>query len=154
VQLRQFKWSCPVIALAVVAASCGLSEDRAEAERLADHYFDVVAGPDTAATLSLYSPQFFEASPRDEWANTLRQLRIRCGPPISHTLKSWAVNNRAGTNAGSNVTLVYDVAYAQCHMSETISTFRPDGGERKIIGHLFKPDDSLPNPIEKATTTT
>lgn len=152
-RMQRFLGISALVVLAALLASCGFSENKVDAERLVDHYFEVVAGPDVAAALSLYSPQFFEVTPRDNWANTLKQIRDRCGTPKSHTLKTWSVNSRFGTNGGSSATLVYDVEYTQCHMSETITTFRPDGGERKIIGHYFKADDLRPNRTDKTTTT-
>jgi hypothetical protein len=146
-----------ILAVAVVTAlicSCGFSEDKTEAMGLADRYFVAAADSDIEATLPFYSSRFFEATPRDDWTRTLGGVRSRCGIPKSHTLNTWNASSRIGTNGGSTVTLIYDVEYAHCRISETISTFRPDGGERQIIGHYFKLEDASLRRVEKTATIT
>ena len=129
------------LACAALFCSCGFLDDRDEAVKLANRYFDLVVAGDTAATAALYAPRFFEATSREKWASILAEVRQRCGTPKSHTLKNWNANSQIGTNAGSYATVIFDVEYTQCHIEETILTFRPDDGERKILGHHFQFQD-------------
>ena len=142
------------VTLAAALSACGFAEDKADAVGVADRYFAAMAGQDASAALALYAPRFFEVTPRDEWLKTLSDVRARCGASQSHSLTNWNVSNRIGTDSGSTVTLVYDVEYAQCGMEETISTFRPEGGQRAIIGHHFKLKRSAPEKPANVGTVT
>lgn len=102
----------------------------------------------------MHSDNFFEATSRNDWASTIKRIRDECGTPKSHVLQNWTAHSRIGTDSGSGVVLIYDVEYVHCHMTETISTFRPAGGERKITGHFFKFDDPPFAHNDNGATTT
>lgn len=125
------------VALIVVAlcAACSFSKDRKEAEQLADQYFAKVQSEDLAGALSLYSARFYEATSRADWLAILESQRDRCGTPKTHKLVSWNVFSSFGTNAGVRTTLVYDVQYSSCRMSEKMIIFKPDDGKIQIQGH-------------------
>jgi hypothetical protein len=54
------------------------------------------------------------------------------GSPDYHVFSSF------GTNSGIRTTLVYDVQYSSCQMSEKLIIFKPSGAEIQIQGHLLK----------------
>jgi hypothetical protein len=143
------------LALAMAAASaCGSYASRNDAEAFAERYFAALQGGDVSGALALYSPKFFEGTPRGEWLATLQGVRERCGMPTSHSLENWVVTNRIGTDSGSSATLVYDVKYASCRLSETLVVFKPEGGEDKILRHILKLEGAAPDKRMPAGTST
>jgi hypothetical protein len=133
-------------------ASCGLSKGRQEAESVAERYFTAMDAGDIPGALSLYSARFYQVTSRAEWLQWLSDLRARCGPPRSHSLSSWKVMSTIGTNGGMRATLVYDVQYSSCRMSESFTIFKPTGGKTQVDAHLQKTDS--PNPEGKDRTAT
>ena len=142
------------VGLVIVAASaCDFSESRDDGEAFAERYFAAMSSDDLTGALALYSPRFFDGTPRDQWLATLKNLRERCGLPASHTLKTWMVTNTVGTNGGSNTTLVYDVKYSSCRLTETLVVSKPDSGEDKIIRHVLKLEGAMPDKAGSAGTS-
>jgi hypothetical protein len=120
------------------AIGCGFSKDKKEAEEMAEQYFAKMRGEDVAGVLPLYSARFYEATSRTDWLAILENQRARCGTPQTHALVSWNVFSSFGTNPGVRTTLVYDVKYSSCRMSEKLIIFKPSGGRVQIQGHLLK----------------
>ena len=127
-----------VLVVLCALMGCGFSQGKKEAEALADQYFSKMQGGDIEGALSLYSAGFYEVTSRAEWMTLLENQRDRCGAPKTHTLVSWNVFNSFGTHAGTRTTLVYDVEYTSCRMSEKMIIFKPDDGVIRIQGHLLK----------------
>ena len=121
------------------AIGCSFSKDREEAEQLAEQYFSEMVSGNMEGVLSLYSPQFYEITSRPEWQTFLQNQRARCGTPKTYSLVTWNVFSSFGTNAGTRTTLVYDVQYTRCRVSEKITVFKPFGGKIQIQGHLLTP---------------
>jgi hypothetical protein len=143
------------LGLAIAAASaCGFYASRNEAEAFAERYFAALNGADVTGALAFYSPGFFEGTPRDQWLATLQGVRERCGMPTSHSLENWVVTDHLGTDSGSSATLVYDVKYASCRLSETLVVFKPEGGEDKIVRHVLKLEGAAPDSSKAAGTRT
>lgn len=139
-------------ALAALPA-CGLTEDRDAAAAYAERYFAAARQDDLSGVLGLYSQSFFSSTPREGWMSTLRQVRERCGTPQTHRLENWGVTQKVGSDAGTTVRLIYEVGYARCRMTETLSIFRPPGGDFGIIGHSFQMNGSAPAGAGSTTTT-
>jgi hypothetical protein len=143
------------LGLAIAAASaCGFYASRNEAEAFAERYFAALNDADVTGALAFYSPRFFAGTPRDQWLATLQGVRERCGMPTSHSLENWVVTNHFGADSGSSATLVYDVKYASCRLSETLVVFKPEGGEDKIVRHILKLEGAAPDKREPAGTRT
>jgi hypothetical protein len=122
-------------ALALLGLSaCGPYSAREDAQRVAERYFAAAAGENYDAALALYAPQFFAATPRDEFRTVLSDMHGRCGAPEAHTLTSWSAQSNFG-DGSSRVNLVYDVHYARCRVTETLGLSAPRGGALKIIAH-------------------
>jgi hypothetical protein len=127
------------------ALGCSFSEDRKEAEQLAERYFTKMQGGDIEGALSLYSARFYEVTSRAEWLAFLENQRARCGKPETHPLVSWNVVSSFGTNAGTTATLVYEVRYTNCRVSEKMIIFKPSGGKIQIQGHFLTPKAGIEN---------
>jgi hypothetical protein len=95
--------------------------------------------------LSLYSPQFYEVTSRAEWLTFLENQRARCGTPKTYSLVTWNVFSSIGTNSGTRTTLVYDVQYSNCRVSEKLTIFKPSGGKSQIQGHFMTPKAGTQN---------
>jgi hypothetical protein len=126
------------IALCAVIA-CSFSDARKEAEQLAEQYFTKIQGGDIEGVLSLYSARFYKVTSRADWLAFLQEQRSRCGMPETHSLVTWNVLNSFGVNAGTTTTLVYDVQYSSCRVSEKMTIFKPSGGKIQIQGHFLTP---------------
>jgi hypothetical protein len=144
-----------VLTVCAIAAlsGCGLAEDREAAAVYADRYFAAAAQDDLSAVLGLYSQRFFSVTPRETWMGTLTQVRDRCGRPQTHKLENWAVTRNVGTNAGTTVRLVYEVHYARCRMTETLTLLRPPAGGFGIFAHSFRMNESAAAGAPNTTTT-
>jgi hypothetical protein len=127
------------------AMGCSFSKDREEAEQLAKRYFVMMRGGDIEGALSLYSARFYEVTSRADWLAFLQQQRARCGAPKNHSLVTWNVLNSFGTNAGTTTTLVYDVQYSSCRVSEKMTIFKPSSGKIQIQGHILAPRAGMQN---------
>lgn len=101
------------------AVGCSFSENKKEAEQLADQYFAMMQSSDIEGALALYSPRFYQVTSRADWANFLQGQRDRCGVPKTHALVTWNVFSSMGTDSGVRTTLVYDVHYSNCRVSES-----------------------------------
>ena len=122
-----------------MAVGCSFSEDKKDAEQLAEQYFAKMQGGDVEGALSLYSARFYDITSRADWRAFLQNQRARCGTPKTHSLVTWNVFNAFGTNAGTTTTLVYDVQYSSCQVSEKMTFFKPSGGKIQIQGHFLQP---------------
>ena len=142
-----------VIAALCTLIGCSFSGDRKEAEQLAEQYFAKMQGGDNEGVLALYSARFYETTPRADWLAILEGQRARCGTPKTHVLVSWNVFSSFGTNSGVRTTLVYDVQYSTCRMSEKMTIFKPSGGEIQIQGHLLTPKAELQNDKRESQAT-
>lgn len=128
-----------MMAALCAAIGCSFSQDRKEAEELAEQYFAKMQAGDVEGVLSLYSAHFYGVTSRADWLTFLENQRARCGAPKTHTLVTWNVFNAFGTNAGTTTTLVYDVQYSSCRVSEKMIIFKPSGGNIQIQGHFLAP---------------
>jgi hypothetical protein len=135
-----------VMLVALCAAiGCSFSDNRKEAEQLAEKYFSTMQGEDIEGVLPLYSARFYAATSRTDWLAFLQSQRARCGTPKTHSLVTWNVLNMFGTNAGTTTTLVYDVQYSSCRVSEKMTIFKPSGGKIQIQGHFLTPKAGIQN---------
>jgi hypothetical protein len=154
-EISQKKRAAPVAVMVVAlcaAMGCGFSKDRKEAEELAEQYFAKMQSGDVEGVLPLYSGRFYAVTSRGDWRVFLENQLARCGRPSSHSLATWNVFNAFGTNAGTTTTLVYDVQYSSCRVSEKMTIFKPSGGEIQIQGHFMTPKEGIPNDKDDSPT--
>jgi hypothetical protein len=134
-----------ILAAMSCAIACSFSKDREEAEQVAEQYFSEMVSGNIEGVLSLYSPQFYEVTSRAEWLTFLQNQRARCGTPNTYSLTTWSVFSSLGTNSGTRTTLVYDVEYSRCRVSEKMTIFKPSGGKIQIQGHFLTPKEGIQN---------
>lgn len=135
-----------VVMVALCAATgCSFSEDRKDAEHLAEQYFAKMQSGNVEDVLPLYSAKFYEITSRTDWLAFLQNQLARCGTPKTHSLVKWNVLNTFGTNAGTTTTLVYDVEYSSCRVSEKMTLFKPSGGPIQFQGHFLTPKAGIQN---------
>jgi len=152
-----FRAGAPAFTLAVTLAAlltgCGFTEEKNRATALLERYFTAASTSDAAGLLAFYSEEFFAATSRGEFTRLLENIGARCGQRRTHRLANWNVTTRVGSHAGSTTVLTYDVEYARCQVTETITVFRPPDAEPKILGHHFQflREDGLA-PDKTATT--
>ena len=149
---RAVRASVMLVAL-YAAMGCSFSRDREEAEQLAEQYFSKVQAGEMEGALSLYSARFYDVTSRADWLVFLQNQRARFGTPKTHLLVTWNVLNTFGTNAGTRTTLVYDVQYSSCRVSEKMTIFKPSGGRIQIQGHFLTPKAATPGDKETTQTT-
>jgi hypothetical protein len=126
------------------AMGCSFSSDRKEAEQLAEEYFAKMKGGDIEGVLPFYSAGFYEETSPTEWRTILEDQRARCGVPQSYSLVNWNVFSSFGSNSGTRTTLIYAVRYSRCRVRETLTTFKPSGGNIQIQRHVLKRDTEGP----------
>jgi len=152
IRIRAARLAVMIITLSA-AIGCSFSEDRKEAEQLAEQYFAKMQEGDVEGILSLYSARFFAVTSRADWRAFLENQRARCGGPKTHSLVTWNVFNAFGTNAGATTTLVYNVQYSSCQVSEKMIFFKPSGGKIQIQGHFLQPKAGTQG-VERDSQTT
>ena len=142
-------WRSARVAVMVVtlcaAMGCSFSEEKKEAEQPAEQYFAKMQGGDIEGVLSLYSARFYDVTSRADWLAFLQNQRARRGAPKTHSLTTWNVFSSIGTNSGTRTTLVYDVRYSSCRVSEKMTIFKASGGKIQIQGHFLKPEAGIQN---------
>jgi hypothetical protein len=150
VTVRSSLIACAILGL----GGCSFSEQRTQAEALAERYFAAVRAGDLDALPALYSGRFLAVTPRDKLVAMLQEVKDRCGVPQSHSLERWTVQSHIGGEAGSRVTLVYEARYTTCGTTETLTIFEPDGGAAKIEGHHWQFNAPQPEAGRRGGTAT
>lgn len=122
--------------LAVLAAGCGMKQEKATAEAVATNLFAKVQLGDFDSAMSLYSPKFFEQTSKDEWKSLLGNLQKKLGSLESYELVTWNFKKQAHTSgSGTYWVLQYKVTYSKYPATETVTVFKPVGGTFQILGH-------------------
>jgi hypothetical protein len=122
--MRRAVVSSVFFVLAVATCSWNIVGVRPEA--LAGRYFASRASGDLDETLSLYGRQFYRATPRSDWSETLTWVESELGTPEDHSLSGWHVWLGLGpAGPGTYVTLRYDVQYSKHPGQETLLVFTP-----------------------------
>lgn len=115
---------------------CGIKEDKAAAEAVAAGYFESVKAADTEKTLTFYSPRFFQETSREDWESVMKNLQGKLGDLESYELTTWNFRKQATVSgSGTYWVLQYDVKYSKYPATETLTIFKPIGGQYKIVGH-------------------
>jgi len=126
-----------LIVLSALQSGCGFTDSRDKAQVRAEEYFATLQAGHIDGALDLYGPAFFEVTARDKWDSQLRNLQSRAGKVQHYELLGWNVNTRAGTNAGTTVTLNYDVTYEHGRTQEQLVLNAKPKGDYAIVGHQF-----------------
>jgi hypothetical protein len=125
--------------LLALLAACSLEGD-AESRAVVDRYYASFGAGDINGVLGLYSDRFYSATPRADWSRTLHGMHDRCGAVRSHKLLNWSQSRQlfSDGDSGSRSTLVYDVTYDSCEVTEAFTISRPEDGTPKIMSQSIK----------------
>jgi hypothetical protein len=137
--------------IALLTVSCDLQKNSEEDRALADRYFAASAAGDYETVLSLYSQQFFAKTTREQFRNLLASVHTRCGAPKIHILKGSTITSSL-TDSSGQATLIYDVTYDRCRLSEVIRISKSDNGEPKILWHQLNFQAVAPEPLHAPST--
>lgn len=86
--------------------------------------------------MTRYSPKFFKQTPQREWKRMLSKLQFKLGRIQGFELVRWNYGTRSdAAGAGTYVVLEYTVNYAKHPAHETLTVFKPKGGQFGIPGH-------------------
>ena len=104
-----------------------------DAQKVADAYFTCARERKYDACMTLYSPEFWKAIPKETWRKILPNVEAELGPLESCKLEHW----QAGTFTGTSGSHAYaDLTYACKHTNfEATVAFRisDESGKHKIV---------------------
>jgi hypothetical protein len=127
---------CAALILGLALTGCGIRETKSEAEAFVAAHFQSLRAKDFNKALDSYTPQFFANMPKEEWEKMLPRVQEKLGEYQSHQISGWNMQKKAGTGAGTYVTLKCVVQYARYPAQEELTVFRPPGGGGfKILAH-------------------
>ncbi len=116
--------------LGCLLAGCGFSKDRQSAEMLADEYLTAVANQDIDKAMSLCDSRGIEK----EWRKVLAALPKKLGKVKDRKMVGWRVQKQATREMTGTVCIIkYEVTYAKYPSRETVTLFRPRGGDHFLV---------------------
>lgn len=81
--------------------------------------------------MPLYSEEFYEKTPKENWMNILRKIHEKLGTPENFKQLNWKVKAQAHRSlSGTVVTLVYGIQYSKHEAREVIKVFKLASGGR------------------------
>jgi len=86
---------------------------------MAEQYFTASSNGRVDDVLRFYDPDFYRATPREQWRDTLVALQARLGRSKSHTATGWNAFRPFGGNSFA-VRLTYQVEYEHGSGIETV----------------------------------
>jgi len=131
------------ISIAFVLAACNFNatytndeEDKKEAEKIINDFYNAVIAEDYATADAFFSPKFFAASPKDSLHRIFDRTKQNLGEFKSNKLLEWNTREIKGTDKKTEYVLVYEVEYSKHKATETISMLK-EGEETtaKIVGY-------------------
>lgn len=121
-----------------IVFGCGIGEDKTAAETIVINVLEDIKLRDIDEALTFYSPQFFQQTSKEEWKSLLQRLSEKLGKLESYKLLTWHVTKQVHTSgSGTYLTLQYEVQYSKYPATETLTVFKPIGGEYRILGHYI-----------------
>ena len=126
----------PVAVALVAVSACGFRAARQDAETLAATYFQAAQAKDLDKIMGLYWPNFFQATTRDDWKQTLLGVWDKLGVPGDFELQGWRAETGV-TGGGTHIELVYSLTYEKYPAVETLTIFK-SRGEVRFLGHDIK----------------
>lgn len=121
-------------------------EDKNEAEKVTNQFYDLIKQSDYTKTYELFSSQFFSVTDTEKLNTLYKAANEKLGPIESMTLDRWETNIVTGTKERGNYALQYIVKHKNSDSKETI-TLTKENGQIKITGYnittdaLFAPEN-------------
>jgi hypothetical protein len=120
-----------------VLSGCGFFQSKKDAEKVLARHFQALATNGYTAALADYGSDFFTKTPKEQWAKALKGVNTKLGAYQSHTITSWNVFKKAGTDgSGTTVSIQCDVTYSKYSATESFKLFQGVGdADFKIVSH-------------------
>lgn len=120
-----------------VLGGCGFIQSKKDAEKVLARHFQTLATNGYDAALADYSDEFFKVTPKDRLTKLLRDESAKLGTYQSHTITSWNIFKKAGTDGtGTTVSIQCKVIYSKQSATESFKLFKGTGdSDFKIISH-------------------
>ena len=115
-------------------------KDKAEAETIADKFFNYVKQNNYPATFQLFSPRLLKESPEDKIYEIYNYSRRHLGNLKKTTLIDWETKLIEGTNNSANYTLKYENTYDSSLAIETFRLTKDDQKQIKITAYHINSD--------------
>ncbi len=135
---RSALWACVVVT--VVGCSSGPIDtgDKKDAMRTADAIYKAIKDKDFKQAASLFPPQFYRTTTRDDWMAHLKSLHDKYGD-LKH-YKLIKVITTSNYN-GVDITLKYKVFYTKHDAFERLTfASQPSGGRLQLMNYKVELD--------------
>lgn len=125
-----------IFMLVLMLSGCGITQDKSNAESIAISVFENIKTGNIDKALTFYSSKFFEGIAKEEWKSILDKMDAKIGNIQSYELVSWNVKKQAHTSgSGTYCVLQYKIKRLKYPATETLTIFKPIGGEFQVLGH-------------------
>jgi len=138
------------IMLAFLLTSCSQIYTNRETDKEAGEkipkkfYWEIRYGGAQDNLLKLFGDEFFEATSKDKFLESIGVAENKIGPIQEYNLVKWETLIVKGSNAKSEYLFVYDLKRGTNKTQETFSLKKDENGDIKIIGYRVNQD--LMNP--------
>jgi hypothetical protein len=126
--------------MTLLLGGCAMEASKQAAETTAAQMYQARSAKNWEAVLTLYSPEFYRATDREQWKNLLLVAHEKLGEYQSRELRNWQFKSFLGTGGQCITTeLVYQVRFSKGEATETL-TFQAKGQDTplKISGHFIR----------------
>ncbi len=135
---RSALWACVVVA--VVGCSSGPSDsgDKKDATETADAIYQAIKVKDFKRAASLFPPQFYRITTREDWTAHLKSLHEKYGDLKRYKLTKVITTSNYN---GVNVTLKYKTFYTKHDAFEEMTfASQPSGGRLQLMNYKVELD--------------
>ncbi len=137
-------------ALLVIIAcwGCQLShsnsfDDRADAEKIANRFYDEISKKDYFAADTLFTREFLSTTPTDSIHLLFTRTNKILGDFKSNKLKDWSTRSVSGSINQTEYLLTYDVEYSKYKAVETFQMIKTSDNEKPRIMHYHVASDGF-----------
>lgn len=116
--------------------------DRDDAKKIGDKYFELLKKSDYVATFKLFSDNFWTVTPKPKMSEIYQSISKKLGKLQSITLDQWETRVLKGTNSSSEYILYYLNHYEKFDAKETLRLVK-EGDDIKIIAFNINSDGLL-----------
>ena len=117
--------------------------DKVEAEKVLNIYFDNVLANSKKKNLQLFSKAFFEKTPKDVFFKQHNAMDERLGKVIGRSLAKWETNIVKGTKPVSEYFFVYDVERENYNSKESFYLVKEPTDSIKINSYKVESEGLL-----------
>lgn len=115
-------------------------EDKADAESVANTYFNFIEGQNFSATYPLFSKKFWAVVTKDKIQQIMQATEKKLGKLENTALSHWETRIIKGTNPSSEYLLEYTNHYHNADAKETLRLLKDDDGKIRIVYYNIQSD--------------